>query len=104
MSISHVVHMGAHYLTSNMACTELRLNKAKAPLGVRLMRLIAPIHFGDIGGLFTRILWVVIGLTPGILFVTSLLLWWNRSLSKKWRRQGKSTAREKGRSTELVTH
>lgn len=58
----------------------------QAPLGVLLIRLITPTHFGEIGGMFTRVLWVILGLVPGTLFVTSLLMWWNRSLSKTWRR------------------
>jgi uncharacterized iron-regulated membrane protein len=59
----------------------------EAPAGVRLIRLMTPIHYGDVGGLFTRVLWIIVGLTPGVLFVTSLLMWWNRSLSKKWLRR-----------------
>jgi hypothetical protein len=30
-----------------------------------------------------RILWILVGLMPGMLFATSILKWWNRSLSKK---------------------
>ena len=37
-------------------------------------------------GIATRILWVIAGLMPGVSFVTALLMWWNRSLSKKRRR------------------
>ncbi|MGA3238141.1 MAG: PepSY-associated TM helix domain-containing protein [Bryobacteraceae bacterium] len=59
----------------------------RQPLGVKIVRLITPLHYGTIGGLATRILWVATGLMPGILFVTSLLMWWNRVLSKKWRRR-----------------
>ena len=57
------------------------------PLGVKIIRLITPLHYGTIGGVTTRILWVIAGLAPGIFFVTALLMWWNRSLSKKWRRR-----------------
>jgi len=56
------------------------------PLGVKMMRLMTPIHYGTFGGYTTRVLWIFAGLMPGTLFITSLLLWWNRSLSKKWRR------------------
>ncbi len=63
------------------------------PLGVKVIRLMTPLHYGTIGGLATRILWVVAGLLPGLLFVTSLLLWWNRRLSKKWRAR-RTAARE----------
>jgi hypothetical protein len=31
-------------------------------------------------------LYVVIGVTPFVLMVTGLLMYWNRSFSKKWRR------------------
>ncbi len=61
----------------------LRLDKfSEQPLGVKIMRLMTPLHYGTFGGYTTRILWIFAGLMPGILFVTSLLMWWNRSLSK----------------------
>ncbi len=56
------------------------------PLGVKLMRLMTPIHYGTFGGYATRVLWIFAGLMPGVFFITSMLMWWNRSLSKKWRR------------------
>lgn len=58
---------------------------SSAQSGVRLIRLMTPIHYGDVGGLFTRVLWVVFGLVPAGLFVTGLLMWWNRSLGRDWR-------------------
>lgn len=45
---------------------------------------ISPLHFGDFGGVGVKILWVVLGLSPALLFVTGSLMWWNRVLSKKW--------------------
>jgi uncharacterized iron-regulated membrane protein len=48
---------------------------------------MAPIHYGRFGGLATRILWLVAGLTPLVLFVSGCLMWWNRSLVKSWRRR-----------------
>jgi uncharacterized iron-regulated membrane protein len=66
----------------------LRVDKlADQPPGVKLMRWMTPIHYGTFGGYTTRVLWIFAGLMPGTLFVTSLLMWWNRSLSKKWRRR-----------------
>ena len=56
------------------------------PRGVQLMRIMTPIHYGTFGGYTTRVLWIFVGLIPGMLFLTSILMWWNRSLSKKWRR------------------
>lgn len=62
------------------------------PLGAKIIRLLTPLHYGTIGGLITRILWMVTGLMPGVFFVTSLLMWWNRVLSKKTRRSPMASA------------
>jgi uncharacterized iron-regulated membrane protein len=48
---------------------------ADLPIAVRAVILLRPLHAGTVGGNFTRILWVLFGLTPGILFVTGFLLW-----------------------------
>ncbi len=34
------------------------------------------LHFGRTYGLFVKILWVVLGLVPVVLFVTGALMWW----------------------------
>ncbi len=47
---------------------------------------ISPVHFGTFGGVTVKILWVVLGLAPAVLFATGSLMWWNRVLSKKWAR------------------
>lgn len=65
----------------------LRVDRlSEQPLGVQIMRLMTPLHYGTIGGYATRVLWLLAGLSPAVLFVTSLLMWWNRSLSKKRKR------------------
>jgi len=55
----------------------------------RILALAGPIHFGTWGGRVTQVLWVFLGLTPGVLFVTGLLMYWNRVLSKKMPRRGR---------------
>ncbi len=70
------------------------------PLASRLQRDIFGLHFGTFWGHPTRILWIVVGLAPSILFVSGLLMWWNRSLSKK-RKRGAAPAPE--RVAELVS-
>jgi uncharacterized iron-regulated membrane protein len=80
----HAVGLTYIYIDPPTARTTLVDRFYQEPSGMRIVRLMTPIHYGDVGGPFTRILWIFIGLTPGILFVTSLLMWWNRSLSKKW--------------------
>src|SRR5439155_12263957 len=37
-------------------------------LGVRIIRLLTPLHYGTIGGYPTRALWIAAGLMPGVLF------------------------------------
>ena len=54
---------------------------------IRLTRDLYPLHFGTFGGDFTRILWIVAGLAPAILYVTGLLMWWNRSILPALRRR-----------------
>ncbi len=54
------------------------------PLGVQLMRLMTPLHYGTFGGTFTRILYVFVGFLPAILFGSGILMYWNRVLAKRW--------------------
>jgi uncharacterized iron-regulated membrane protein len=71
----------------------LRVDKfSEQPLGVQIIKLMTPIHYGTFGGYTTRILWLLAGLMPGVLFVTSLLMWWNRSLSKTKKKPAKTVA------------
>jgi uncharacterized iron-regulated membrane protein len=60
------------------------LNLSNAPLGVRLMLLFRPLHFGTWGGTGTRILWGLVGVMPGVLSITGFLMWWRRVLRKRW--------------------
>ncbi|MFD2245627.1 PepSY-associated TM helix domain-containing protein [Pontibacter ruber] len=47
-----------------------------APAGRRLLRnWFVPIHFGEVGGYVTRVLWFILGLLPATLWVTGLLIW-----------------------------
>jgi len=53
-------------------------------IGDAVLSWIVPLHFGHFGGLATRVLWVLLGLSPSLLFATSAVMWWNRVLRKKW--------------------
>ena len=48
-------------------------------------RFITVAHFGRFGGLGIRVLWVVLGLLPALLFVTGFLVWWRRVVRPRWR-------------------
>nr|WP_295922355.1 PepSY-associated TM helix domain-containing protein [uncultured Dyadobacter sp.] len=55
------------------------------PLWERIEATFFPLHVGNFGGLPVKILYVIIGLTPGVLAVTGFLLWW-RGIRKPLRR------------------
>ena len=42
-----------------------------------------PLHVGNYGGVVIKIIYVIIGLTPGLLTITGFLLWWRRKMSKR---------------------
>lgn len=60
-----------------------RDDDATDPLGKKIMRQIAVLHFGIWGGLPSKILYVVLGLIPLGLYVTGVMLWWNRLCSQR---------------------
>lgn len=57
----------------------LKINRfTDKPLGERIEATFFPLHVGNFGGLAVKILYVAIGLTPGLLAITGFLLWWRR--------------------------
>lgn len=57
----------------------LSVHKVESPtIGMRLLMMITALHFGTFGGLPTRILYIFVGLTLAVLFVTGLVLWQRR--------------------------
>ncbi|MCE7062221.1 PepSY domain-containing protein [Dyadobacter sp. CY343] len=51
---------------------------ADKSLGERIEATFHPLHIGNFGGTAVKILYVIIGLTPGLLAVTGFMLWWRR--------------------------
>jgi uncharacterized iron-regulated membrane protein len=66
-------------------------------IGDTVVSWLGPLHFGTFGGVGVKILWVVLGLMPPVLFITGALMYWNRSLGKKW-----MALRQAGRSKTQV--
>jgi uncharacterized iron-regulated membrane protein len=48
------------------------------PLAEKVLGTFTLIHYGTFGGLPTRILYVFVGLSPLILFITGFVMWWYR--------------------------
>lgn len=42
--------------------------------------LFFPLHVGNYGGVIVKILYVILGLTPGLLAITGFMLWWRRKM------------------------
>jgi len=49
------------------------------PIATRVFAAFAPIHYGEFGGLPSKVLWSFVGLLPTVLFVTGLITWWRPS-------------------------
>jgi len=61
-------------------------DRFEALLGDEYTGLLARLHFGRMGP-FAEAVWTVFGLTPAVLVVTGVLMWWHRVLRKKTLRQ-----------------
>ena len=55
-------------------------------LGAKILRGFSQAHYGTFGGWGVKILWVILGLVPAVLFSTALLMWWSRVLVPAMRR------------------
>ncbi|CAN5558472.1 PepSY-associated TM helix domain-containing protein [soil metagenome] len=60
-------------------------------LGMHIIQYFHAVHFGTFGGegwpgIVVRIAWVFVGMTPALLAVTGLVMYWNRKLSPIWKR------------------
>lgn len=54
--------------------------------GQKILRGFSAAHYGTFGGWPVKALWVILGLLPGVLFLTGVLMWWNRVLAPAARR------------------
>lgn len=53
------------------------------PFSTHLLSVTYPLHFGDWGGIFIKILYTLFGIAPGILAVSGFLIWRQRGKRKK---------------------
>jgi uncharacterized iron-regulated membrane protein len=54
--------------------------------GDKMLGALYGAHFGNFGGWPVKALWVILGLVPAMLFVTGVIMWWNRTLSRVFSR------------------
>jgi len=48
--------------------------------GENILRGFSLAHYGNFAGWPLKVLWTILGLAPAVLFVTGMLMWWNRVL------------------------
>jgi uncharacterized iron-regulated membrane protein len=56
--------------------------------GDRFLRMVSRVHFGTFAGRTSadvpiKIIWCILGFAPVLLFLTGVIMWWNRVLRKK---------------------
>jgi uncharacterized iron-regulated membrane protein len=51
--------------------------------GDQVLYWLAQAHFGRFAGVWVKLIWTVVGLTPAALFLTGAIMWWKRVL-KPW--------------------
>lgn len=45
----------------------------------QIVDTFAPLHFGNFGGLPVKLIWCLLGLSPGVLAVSGTVIWWRRT-------------------------
>jgi uncharacterized iron-regulated membrane protein len=75
---------GSH-LTINAETLEVVVVKDLRTAGwwARVVDAFEPLHFGDFGGLVSKILWCLAGLAPGILTLSGTTIWFQRRRQKR---------------------
>ena len=57
---------------------------AERSAGDVIMTWVAPLHVGNFGGSGIRAAWLILGLSPPLMFVTGLTMWWTRVVRPRW--------------------
>lgn len=71
----HPVGMSMVYLDRYSGAVLQADNALTVPAATRFGHWFYPVHIGSFGGLGVRLLWVVVGLAPAVLFVTGFFIW-----------------------------
>jgi len=56
-----------------------------ASWGDAVISSMVPLHFGTFGGTGVKVLWSILGLTPALMFISGVIMWWNRVLARRYR-------------------
>jgi uncharacterized iron-regulated membrane protein len=67
-------------------------NLAASTAGDEAISWLGRLHTGSFGGITIKILWLIFGLVPALLFITGSIMWWNRVVSPRMREAMKPAA------------
>lgn len=83
------------YFTLNGLTQEVEKKQdlRQLPLSQRLLAFSGPLHFGGYGGIWTKLLYCLLGLTPGLLSITGFVLWQKKQHATKVSRKSGNGAR-----------
>ena len=68
-----------------------------------IMAWVAPLHVGSFGGLGVRIAWLILGLSPAMLFVTGFIMWWSRVVRPRWLASKRTAAAGRAQASDLAS-
>ena len=70
-----------------------------------IMTWVAPLHVGNFGGNGIRAAWLILGLSPPLMFITGFIMWWTRVVRPRWlaARQGGTSLHSEFSSRPLST-
>jgi uncharacterized iron-regulated membrane protein len=72
------VSLTSVYLDQYTGSVLAQPSAARRTAGDLVMAWIAPLHVGNFGGNAVRTAWLILGLSPPVLFVTGFVMWWTR--------------------------
>lgn len=78
MMQSHVRRASSLALDPVSGAVITRIDGRDATGWKRLYFTFDPLHFGYFGGMVTKVIWFILGLTPGVLALTGSVMWWRR--------------------------
>jgi uncharacterized iron-regulated membrane protein len=55
--------------------------------GGKILQWFSFLHYGNFAGWKTKLLWLLLGLVPVVLYATAIAMWWNRVVSPFYRRR-----------------
>ena len=73
--------------------TAPRRPRQRRPLttGRKILQWFSYAHYGNFAGWKVKALWAILGLVPPALFVTGVIMWWNRKITPRLRRSSSSS-------------